>query len=401
MRELMPAVGPVAEDLRLDHYDFELPPEQIAQQPAASRDSSRLMVLDRRSGAVSHGQFRDVLSHFQPGDVLVLNDTRVIPARLRGTRASGGQVELLLLKALGSVPGIQRTFAERWECIGKPSARIKLEQPISFRIRNQPSPVDPADADRTKLEPTLLAFPERREGEGWIMRLEANIPILAALDEVGELPLPPYIARSDEQRNQTTDLERYQTVFARAPGSAAAPTAGLHFTPELLTEIQRQGVNVCYVTLHVGIGTFSPVRTEDISSHQMHSEHWQVAASVWENVQAARSRGNRVIAVGTTSVRTLESLARQHDSLGLPASLPGSLRQGDAPGWTGDTAIFIYPGFSFQVVDAIITNFHLPRSSLLMLVSAFAGRQQVLDAYAEAVRAGYRFFSYGDAMWIA
>lgn len=397
MRELMPAVGPVAEDLRLDQYDFELPPDQIAQQPAASRDASRLMVLDRRSGDIAHGQFRDVLAHLQPGDVLVLNDTRVIPARLRGTRATGGQVELLLLKTLGTVPGTQRTFAERWECIGKPSARIKLEQPISFRGQDLTSPPEPEDSDKRELEPTLLAFPERREGEGWIMRLEANIPILAALDAVGELPLPPYIARRDDQRNQSTDLERYQTVFARAPGSAAAPTAGLHFTPELLAEIQRQGVSVCYVTLHVGIGTFSPVRTEDISSHQMHSERWQVSAQVWEQVQAARSRGKRVIAVGTTSVRTLESLARQVDALGPPTSL----RQGEAPGWTGDTTIFIYPGFSFQVVDAIITNFHLPRSSLLMLVSAFAGRQRVLNAYAEAVRAGYRFFSYGDAMWIA
>jgi S-adenosylmethionine:tRNA ribosyltransferase-isomerase len=357
--------------MRTADFNFELPPELIAQVPAERRDASRLLVLDRARGEIMHRQFRDVLSLLRTGDVLVLNNSRVIPARLRGTNAkTGGQFEVLLL---------EENALNDWWVMLRPGKRAPVGTKIMFR-----------NHAGTPTHVTAEVVATNDEGHRRL-RFGGTPNILDELDALGELPLPPYIERPPG-KSSASDLDRYQTVFAQPAGSVAAPTAGLHFTPELLDAARARGVQVCFVTLHVGLGTFAPVKAESLSDHVMHEERFEVSNDAANTVNAAKREGRRVIAVGTTSVRVLESVARRHD---------GTLAAGP-----GRTRIFIHPPQTFQIVDALLTNFHLPGSTLLMLVSAFAapgewrGRELALRAYAEAVRERYRFFSYGDAMLI-
>lgn len=340
--------------MRLEEFDYDLPPELIAQTPLDRRDESRLLVLERESGKMEHRVFHDLPAYLRPDDVLVLNDTRVLPARLIGRRKhTGGKVEVLLLRELGS---------DRWEVLVKPGRRCPEGEELVF-----------GDG---KLTGRVLS---RTEEGGRIIAFSPGGPkFLETLNEIGKVPLPPYI------RTELKDQERYQTVYARHLGSAAAPTAGLHFTPELLKAIEERGIAILYLTLHVGLGTFRPVREERIEDHRMHEEYYVVPPGVAEAVNAAKKEGRRVVAVGTTVVRTLESAGKS-----------GEVKAG--AGWTD---LFIYPGFEFRIVDALVTNFHLPKSTLLMLVSAFAGREKILRAYQEAIRERYRFFSFGDAMLI-
>jgi S-adenosylmethionine:tRNA ribosyltransferase-isomerase len=333
-------------------FDYDLPPASIAQEPAP-RGESRLLVLDRQ-GSDRHARVRDLPRLLRPGDLLVLNDTRVIPARLHGRSAGGGKMEILLLERLAD---------REWEALVKPGRRarpgslIRIEEGLAAEV------VD-----------------KREDGPSHRYRLRFSEPIEPHLDQLGHIPLPPYIHRPDTPE----DRERYQTVFARRPGAVAAPTAGLHFTAELLQEIEAAGVETARVTLHVGLGTFKPVAAERVEEHRMESERYEIGEEAAGAVRRARTAGRRIVAVGTTVVRTLESAAKAGD---------GEVRAG-----SGATELFITPGFRFQAVDALLTNFHLPCSTLLMLVSALAGRERVLAAYAEAVREGYRFYSYGDAM---
>lgn len=331
---------------------YDLPEERIAQTPVEPRDHSRLMVLHRDTDQIEHRHFYDVIDYLNPGDVLVINETRVIPARLFGERAGGGACEVLLLRQLGP---------KRWETLVKPGKKLKPGAEITFgggRLRAR--------------------IAETTDVGGRIVDFDCDGTFEAALDELGEMPLPPYI------HERLEDKERYQTVYAKQEGSAAAPTAGLHFTPELLDRIREKGVDVVPVLLHVGLGTFRPVKTENVEEHEMHSEYFEVTAEAAARINAARERGGRVVAVGTTSVRTLESAAE--NGVLLPRR--------------GETSIFIKPGYRFQMVDALITNFHLPGSTLVMLVSALYDRVKILAAYEEAVRDEYRFFSFGDAMLI-
>ncbi len=335
-------------------FTYTLPRELIAQNPLENRASSRLMFLGRESGEIRHGQFRDIKACLQKGDCLVINDTKVIPARLFGIREdSGAKIELLLLKRLSE---------DVWESLVKPGKKCRTGAKLSF-------------GDGI-LRAEVLEVTE--EGNRYIRFLYEGI-FEEILDRLGEMPLPPYITHKLEDKN------RYQTVYARHEGSAAAPTAGLHFTEELLRELEEMGVELARITLHVGLGTFRPVKEKDILKHHMHSEFYRISEEAAERVNRAKERGGRIICVGTTSCRTLESMADEN----------GVLRPGS--GWT---EIFIYPGYRFKITDGLLTNFHLPESTLLMLVSAFAGREQVLYAYEEAVREGYRFFSFGDAMLI-
>lgn len=338
-------------------FDFELPEASIAQE-AAPRGESRLLVLDAE-GAERHRRVRDLPALLRAGDLLVLNDTRVIPARLFGRRPGtggqeGGRMEVLLVEKLGEA---------EWEALVRPGRRARPGAAILF-------------------EDGLAAevLEKREDGR---CRLRFSEPVEGHLDRLGHVPLPPYIRRSDEP----ADRERYQTVYARTPGAIAAPTAGLHFTEALLGEIEAAGVEIARVTLHVGIGTFKPVTAERVEDHKMDRERWEVGEETAAALRRVRERGGRVVAVGTTVVRTLES-----------AALAGGTGSGEVRAGAGATELFITPGFRFQVVDVLLTNFHLPRSTLLMLVSAFAGRERVLAAYEEAVREGYRFYSYGDAM---
>lgn len=359
--------------MRTAEFHFDLPPELIAQFPAAQRDESRLLVVHRASGQLVHRKFRDALEYFQPGDVLVLNNSRVIPARLHGTNAkTGGAFEILLL---------EENAPNDWWAMMKPGKRARLGTEIKFT---------------EKISATVTATND----EGHRRLTFSGTPnILNELDALGELPLPPYIAR-DEKNLPPSDKERYQTVFAQPAGSVAAPTAGLHFTENLLTEIRSRGVEIHFVTLHVGLGTFAPVKAETLAEHLMHEERFDVSEAVAKAVNTAKSEDRRVIAVGTTSVRVLESAAQD---VGAPASGPARFKISPGP---GRTKIFIHPPRDFKIVDALLTNFHLPCSTLLMLVSAFAspgtlsGREKMLATYAEAVRERYRFFSYGDAMLI-
>lgn len=341
--------------MRVDDFDYELPEELIAQVPLAARDASRLMVLTRSERRVEHRHFRDLSEYLRPGDVLVLNDTRVIPARLAATRPTGGKVEILLLTPRGG---------DVWECLARPGRRAQVGQTLTF-----------AGGRMTGL---VLG---KTEYGGRVLQLSAaaGLDVDSLVDAVGEMPVPHYI------RSRLDQPERYQTVYARERGSAAAPTAGLHFTPDLLRQIERAGVAIARVTLHVGLGTFRPVKTEQVEEHVMHSEHYEVPPGTAEAINSARAAGVRVVAVGTTTVRTLESSAGADGRV-----MPG----------TGWTSIFIYPGYVFRAVDAMVTNFHLPKSTLIMMVSAFAGREFVLDAYRRAVEEKYRFFSFGDAMLI-
>ncbi len=335
-------------------FTYTLPRELIAQNPLENRASSRLMFLGRESGEIRHGQFQDIKACLQKGDCLVINDTKVIPARLFGIREdSGAKIELLLLKRLSE---------DVWESLVKPGKKCRTGAKLSF-------------GDGI-LRAEVLEVTE--EGNRYIRFLYEGI-FEEILDRLGEMPLPPYITHKLEDKN------RYQTVYARHEGSAAAPTAGLHFTEELLRELEEMGVELARITLHVGLGTFRPVKEKDILKHHMHSEFYRISEEAAERVNRAKERGGRIICVGTTSCRTLESMADEN----------GVLRSGS--GWT---EIFIYPGYRFKITDGLLTNFHLPESTLLMLVSAFAGREQVLYAYEEAVREGYRFFSFGDAMLI-
>ena len=340
--------------LKTSDYFYELPPELIAQDPLEDRSSSRLMVLDQKTGAVSHHVFREIPSFLRPGDCLVLNNTRVIPARLMGVREeTGGAVEVLLLK---------RRTGDVWECLVKPGKKARPGTRLAFGDGLLHAQVEDVVEDGNRL---IRFFYDGIWEE--------------VLDRLGEMPLPPYITHKLQDKN------RYQTVYARFDGSAAAPTAGLHFTPELLEQIQDMGVELAYVTLHVGLGTFRPVKVENVKEHHMHSEYYQVSTEAAEKINRTKKNGGRVICVGTTSCRTVESAADEN---------------GQVEAGCGDTDIFIYPGYRFKVLDALITNFHLPESTLVMLVSALAGREHVLAAYEEAVKERYRFFSFGDAMLI-
>lgn len=341
----------------LGEFDYTLPEELIAQEPSSVRDASRLMVLDRQSGAISHRVFRDLVDYLKPGDVLVVNNTRVFPARLIGAKEkTGGSTEALLLKKLGG---------GRYEALVK--GRVNEGVTVVFGGRLKAAVESDLGGGRKVL--SFFGGPEDA--------------VEKAIEDVGQMPLPPYIR--PETRDEGRDRERYQTVYASRPGAVAAPTAGLHFTPGLMAAIRDKGVEVAEVTLHVGIGTFKPVREEVIERHEMGEEEYLVPPESADAINAAKAEGRRVIAVGTTSARTLESASAED----------GRLAAG-----SGNTRLFIYPGYRFEVVDALVTNFHLPKSTLLMLVCALAGREKVLGAYAEAVSGGYRFYSYGDAMFI-
>lgn len=339
--------------MKTHDFFYELPEELIAQTPLAQRDTSRLMVLDRKTGGVNHRHFFDIVDYLKPGDCLVMNDSRVLPARLLGHRPTGGAVEVLLLRDLGE---------KRWECLCKPGKKMQPGSTISF--------------GNGELNATVR---EVREDGNRVVEFDYEGIFLEVLERLGKMPLPPYI------KAELPDQERYQTVYSRELGSAAAPTAGLHFTKELLDRIREKGVRTAFVTLHVGLGTFRPVKAEDIGDHHMHSELCMMGKETAQILNETRARGGRVICVGTTSCRTLESLVRED----------GSYEAGSK--WTD---IFIFPGYQFKAMDALITNFHLPESTLLMLVSAFAGREHVLEAYRQAVAERYRFFSFGDAMFI-
>ncbi len=342
--------------MHLSDFDFDLPEELIAQEPLAERTGSRLMVLDRATGNLSIGGFSDIVDHFRSGDVLVINDTRVIPARLLGRKESGGKVEVLLVRRLAG-------DEEVWVCLTKASK-------------------GPRVGTRLLLGETLSAtVVEGGEEPYKHIQFDSEGDFLQQIEQIGRMPLPPYIRRDDSQ----LDKERYQTVFAQNAGAVAAPTAGLHFTPEILEKLRNKGVEIHPLTLHVGIGTFLPVRVDNIREHRMHEEHFTVPASTAEAVNRARAAGRRIFALGTTSTRTLEYAVDDQ----------GQLKAG-----SGSCDLFIYPGYCFRTVDAMLTNFHLPRSTLLMLVSAFAGREPVLAAYRRAVTERFRFFSYGDCMLI-
>lgn len=340
--------------MKVTDFDYELPEALIAQFPVEPRDTSRLLTLNKVTGAVEHkAHFYELVEELNEGDVLVFNNTKVIPARLYGHReGSGGKVEVLLLTPCGE---------NRWECLVKPGKKCPVGQVIVFDER---------------LKATIL---DKTDFGGRIVEFTVDGIFDDIIQEIGEMPLPPYIHEKLE------DKERYQTVYAKEKGSAAAPTAGLHFTPELLEKIKAKGVELEFVTLHVGLGTFRPVSVESIEDHDMHSEFYSVSPETATRINDAKAKGRRIIAVGTTSVRTLES-----------ASTDDGVLQGTS-GWT---QIFIYPGYTFKMVDALVTNFHLPQSTLLMLISALAGREHCLAAYEEAVREKYRFFSFGDAMFI-
>ena len=340
--------------MKTKDFWYDLPEELIAQTPLQDRTASKLLVLDRATGQTEHRHFYDILDYLNPGDCLVMNDSRVLPARLLGCRPTGGAVELLLLKDLGD---------KRWECLAKPGRKLQAGQEVLFGD----------GALRARIEEVL-------DDGNRVVSFDYDGIFLEVLERLGKMPLPPYI------KEELQDNERYQTVYSREIGSAAAPTAGLHFTQELLQKIRDKGVSTAFVTLHVGLGTFRPVKAEDITSHHMHSELCMMNDETAQLLNRTKQQNGRIICVGTTSCRTLESLAGED----------GTFRAGSK--WTD---IFIYPGYRFRAMDGLITNFHLPESTLVMLVSAFAGREHVLDAYQQAVAQRYRFFSFGDAMFIA
>jgi len=336
-------------------FSFELPEQLIASQPQAERSASRLLVMNRQTGELQHQIFKDILQLLNPGDLLVFNNTRVIPARLFGEKSSGGKVEVLVERLLQG----QRFLAH-------------------IRASKAPKP-----GTELLLENSAKVVMQQRHDTLFELELLGDEPVLAMLERLGHMPLPPYIARPDTEE----DKARYQTVYNQKPGAVAAPTAGLHFDQPLLDQLQAKGIEFAYVTLHVGAGTFQPVRVDSILEHKMHAEYIEVDQAVVDAVAACKARGNKVVAVGTTSVRSLESAAKQHG--------------GELKPYSGDTQIFIYPGYQFKVIDSLITNFHLPESTLIMLVSAFSSREHVLNAYQTAIAEQYRFYSYGDAMFIS
>ena len=340
--------------MKTSDFYYDLPKELIAQTPAEPRDSSRLLVLDRQSGETVHKHFFDIIDYLDEGDLLVCNDSRVLPARIYGIKEpTGARVEFLLLKQISG---------NRWETLCKPGKKAKEGARFSFG------------------DGLLYAtVTEVKDDGNRVVDFECDENFFSTLDKIGQMPLPPYITE------ELKDKERYQTVYSHELGSAAAPTAGLHFTTELMDKIKAKGVNIAYVTLHVGLGTFRPVKVDDVTKHKMHSEHYEVPEETAELIKKTKQSGKRVIAVGTTSCRTLESVAAEH---------------GEVVPCEGFTEIFIYPGFEFKVLDGLITNFHLPESTLIMLVSAFAGYDNIMNAYKTAVEERYRFFSFGDAMAI-
>ena len=341
--------------MRIDEFDYELPEDLIAQTPALERDKSRLLVVDRRTGSLSHRMFYEVIEYLNSGDILVVNDTKVIPARLMARRSTGGKVEVLLLRQVE--PDI-------WECLVRPGHKVKVGEKVSVGVGEK------------GMTGTVLS---RTDYGGRMIRWEYKGDWEENLQRLGHTPLPPYI------KTPLSDPSRYQTVYARIPGSAAAPTAGLHFTEELLERIRQKGVVVKSITLEVGLGTFRPVREEIVEHHKMHREHFTVNEETAAAINDARERGGKLVAVGTTVVRALETSA---------------LEDGTVRAFSGSTELFIYPGYRFKAVDHLITNFHLPKSTLLMLVSAFAGKELIMKAYHEAIRERYRFYSFGDAMLI-
>lgn len=340
--------------MNVEEFDYDLPESLIAQTPLKDRDQSRLLVLGRNSGNIEHKHFKDVINYLETGDTLVLNDTRVMPARLFGLKEeTGAKVEMLMLTRIEN---------NDWEVLLKPAKRIKVGNKLSFG------------------EGKIIAeCIEELDQGGCIMRLHYEGILEERLNELGEMPLPPYI------KERLDDPDRYQTVYAKESGSAAAPTAGLHFTDELLDEIRAKGINIAFITLHVGLGTFRPVSVEDINDHEMHSEYYQMTQETANLLNQTKKEGHRIISVGTTSTRTLETIRRDYNEFVAVS------------GWTD---IFIYPGFTYKAIDGLITNFHLPKSTLVMLVSAFSSRENILNAYKEAVKLEYRFFSFGDAMLI-
>ena len=340
--------------MHISEYDYNLPEELIAQTPIKNRDESKLLVLDKETGSIDHKQFKNVIDYFNSGDVLVLNDTKVIPARLIGSKEeTNATIELLLLKDLGD---------DVWECLSRPAKRLKMDTIISFGD----------DALKAKVIEKL------DDGMVRVKMIYKGI-LLEVLESLGEMPLPPYI------HEKLSEKDRYQTVYAKNIGSAAAPTAGLHFTNELLQDLKDKGVIITYVTLHVGLGTFRPVEVDNILEHQMHSEYYVMSEESAEILNKAQSEGRKITAVGTTSTRVLETIRHKYDKF---------------VACSGNTDIFIYPGYKFKGIDALITNFHLPKSTLLMLVSALAGKDNIFKAYEEAIENKYRFFSFGDAMFI-
>ncbi len=339
--------------MNLMDFDYELPPELIAQTPLLKRDSSKLMILDKINGNIRHEHFNNLINELNKGDVLVLNDTKVIPARLIGAKEdTNAVIELLLLKDLGN---------NTWECLSRPAKRLKVGTIINFS----------EDLKAQVIE-------KRIEGIVHVKLIYDGI-LMEILDKLGEMPLPPYIHEKLKVK------DRYQTVYAKNIGSAAAPTAGLHFTEELLNKLQEKGVELLFVTLHVGLGTFRPVEVEDIKKHQMHSEYYELKEDVANKLNQAKKENRKIYAVGTTSTRVLETVIHKYNEFRA---------------CTGNTDIFIYPGFEFKAIDGLITNFHLPKSTLLMLVSALSSREFILNAYKEAINNNYRFFSFGDAMFI-
>ena len=340
--------------LKTSDFNFDLPEDLIAQTPLERRDASRLLTLDKRTGQTGHHHFYDIADMLKPGDCLVLNNSRVLPARLIGRRETGGACEVLLLVDRGD---------NVWECLVRPGRKLKAGAKVFF--------------GEGELTGEVVA---EVQGGNRLVRFSYEGIFLEVLERLGRMPLPPYI------KAELQESERYQTVYSKVTGSAAAPTAGLHFTPELMEKLTEKGVKLCYVTLHVGLGTFRPVKTEEITEHEMHSEYCVIPQETADTINEAKRNGGRVVCVGTTSCRTIESWAGEDGTMNASA------------GWTN---IFIYPGYRFKVLDALITNFHLPESTLIMLVSALAGRENVLAAYQEAVEEKYRFFSFGDAMFIS
>jgi len=340
--------------MKLEEFDFYLPEDLIAQEPIENRSKSRLLVLNKVSGDIEHRSFEDVIHYLQPGDCLVLNDTKVIPARLMGRRKNSlGKIEMVLLKPVET---------DTWEVLVKPGRRARIGDEVVFGHGELVARI---------IDTTYFG--------GRIVKIFHDKPFQEVLNNLGEMPTPPYIKKKLEDKN------RYQTVYAKKPGSAAAPTAGLHFTEELLNKIKDKGISVVFITLHVGLGTFRPVTVENIEEHKMHAEYYEISQEAADAINSTKARGKRVIAVGTTSTRTLETVADESGHI-RPCS-----------GWSD---IFIYPGYKFKTIDALITNFHLPKSTLIMLVCAFAGKEKVFRAYEEAVKEKYRFFSFGDAMLI-
>ena len=380
--------------MRIEDFDYELPEELIAQTPLDQRDSCRLMVLDRASGTIEHRHFYDILDYLDPGDCLVLNDSRVIPARLYGIKeGTGAHIELLLIK---------RIEGDKWECLMKPGKRLHEGDTVILggRTETVPAGTEAPDCGYTLVNCTernfkahILDIHDANNGTR-LVEFEYDGIFMERLEEIGSMPLPPYITRAAED----SDREMYQTVYSRIDGSVAAPTAGLHFTKELLKKAEDKGVRIAYVTLHVGIGTFRPVKVEVIEDHKMHFEECSIDEENAEIINDTIDKGGRIISVGTTSTRTLESMAgmplQPLKGEGVPAKRY-RVRSGET-----STGIFIYPGYEFRIVDALITNFHLPKSTLIMLVSALYDREKILEAYRTAVEERYRFFSYGDAMLI-